>query len=165
MHDVCTNKLFYSKASTMILSNSSHRSTIQSGFTLIEIMIVIAVIGILSAIATNSYQISVRQSRLISIYQELSHFKLPYQILLNEGAGVTGFSPSGLNMPAQTRYCQFGVTAPNVNAATPNAVICHIQNINYLSHQSLSLDRSADGAWQCTPSSEIPKVYLPHACQ
>ena len=165
MHDVFANILFYSKVSTMILSKSSHRIIIQSGFTLIEMMIVIAVIGILSAIATTSYQISVRQARLTSIYQELSHFKLPYQILLNEGAGVTGFSPSGLNMPAQTKYCQFGVTAPNINATTPNAVVCHIQNLNYLSNQSLSLDRSADGAWKCTPSSGIPKAYLPQLCQ
>ncbi|AMN66574.1 pilin [Psychrobacter sp. P11G5] len=148
-----------------MLSNPNRNVTTQSGFTLIELVFVIAIIGILTAIATTGYQIRVRQTQLISIYQELSHFKLPYQILLNEGAGVTGFSPSGLNMPAQTKYCQFGVTAPNINATTPNAVICHIQNLNYLSNQSLSLDRSADGSWQCTPSAGIPKAYLPQACQ
>lgn len=165
MNDVRTNKLFYSKVSIMILSKSSHRITVQPGFTLIEMMIVIAVIGILAAIATTGYQIRVKQAQLTFIYQELSHFKLPYQILLNEGAGVTGFSPSGLNMSAQTKYCRFDVTVPNINATTPNAVVCHIQNLNYLSNQSLSLDRSADGAWQCTPSAGIPKAYLPKACQ
>ncbi|AMN48753.1 pilin [Psychrobacter sp. P2G3] len=149
----------------MILSKFSQRITVQSGFTLIEMMIVIAVIGILAAIATTGYQIRVKQAQLTSIYQELSHFKLPYQILMNEGAGVTGFSPDGLNMPETTNYCQFGVTAPKINAITPDAVVCHIQNLNYLANQSLSLDRSADGSWQCTPSAGIPKAYLPQACQ
>ena len=148
-----------------MLSNSSRNVTIQSGFTLIELMIVIAVIGILAAIVIASYQIRVKQAELTSIYQELSHFKLPYQILINEGEGTATFSPLGLAMKAQTKYCQFGVTAPNINAVTLNAVICHIQNISYLSNQSLSLDRSADGAWQCTPSSGIPKAYLPKLCQ
>lgn len=148
-----------------MLSNSNRNVTIQSGFTLIELMIVIAVIGILAAIVTASYQIRVKQAQLTSIYQELSYFKLPYRILINEGEGTATFSPLGLDMQAQTKYCQFGVTAPNINAVTPNAVICHIQNLNYLSNQSLSLDRSTDGAWQCTPSAGIPKAYLPQACQ
>ena len=148
-----------------MVSNSDRHVTIQSGFTLIEIMIVIAIVGILAALATISYQVQVRKTYLITIYQELNHFRLPYQTVIDEGAGVTDFSSTGLNMPAQTRYCQFDVTAPSINAITPNAVICHIQNINYLSNQSLSLARSADGSWQCNPSSGIPKAYLPQACQ
>ncbi|MEK6218211.1 MAG: pilin [Psychrobacter sp.] len=144
---------------------SSSLSTNEGGFTLIEMMIVIAMIGILAAIATTGYQISVRQTQLTSTYQEVSHFKLPYQILMSEREAPANFSPLGLDMPAQTKYCQFSVTAPNINATTPDAVVCHIQNLNYLSNQSLSLDRSADGAWQCTPSAGITKAYLPQTCQ
>lgn len=137
----------------------------QSGFTLIEIMIVVTITGILAAIAIASYQVQVRKTQLITIYQELNHFSMPYQTLINEGSGVTDFSPTGLNMPVQTRYCQFKVTAPNINAITLNAVICQIQNLNYLQNQHLSLDRNVDGSWQCNPSSGIPKAYLPQACQ
>lgn len=137
----------------------------QSGFTLIEIMIVVAIIGILSAIATVSYQTQVRKTQVMTIYKEINHFRLPYQILMNDGAGVTGFSPSGLNMPAQTQYCQFTVTVPNANAATPNAVSCQIQNLSYLSNQTLSLDRAADGSWRCRASIGIARPYLPQACR
>jgi len=70
-------------------------------------MIVVAIVSILVAIATVSYQTQVRQTQVIIIYQEINYFRLPYQTLINEGAGVTDFSPSGLNMPAQTKYCQF----------------------------------------------------------
>lgn len=137
----------------------------QLGYSLIELMIAIFMIGILSAIGVVSYQSQIKKTQLTSIYQEINHFRLPYQILMDEGAGVTGFSPSGLNIPAQTKYCQLTVTAPNANGAAPNAVTCTIHNLPYLQGQSLSLDRTADGLWQCRASAGIPRAYLPLVCQ
>jgi len=128
-------------------------------------MLAIAIIGIVAAIATVSYQVQVRQTQMMTIYQEINHFRLPYQILIDNGTGVTDFSPSGLNMPAQTKYCQFTVAAPIAGSTTTNAIICTIQNLPYLQGQSLSLDRTADGSWQCRPSAGIPKSSLPQACQ
>lgn len=137
----------------------------QSGFTLIETTMIVAIIGILAAIATVSYQKKIRQTQLITIYQEFNQYRMPYQILIDEGAGVTEFSPSGLNMPTQTKYCHFSVTAPSLSGNTTNAVTCTIQNLPYLKGQSLSLDRNVNGTWQCRASAEIPKAYLPQACQ
>ena len=139
--------------------------TAQSGFTLIELMIVVAIIGILASIATVGYQTQVRKTHMASVYQELNHFRLPYQVMIDEGAGVTEFSPNGLNISAQTEYCQFSVTPPNINDTTLNAVNCKIKNLNYLQNQNLSLDRGADGSWQCKASAGIPVEYLPQACQ
>lgn len=143
--------------------NTSHKS--QSAFTLIEMMVVVAIVGVLAAIATANYQIHVRKAQVMTIYQTLNDFRMPYQILLNEGAGVTGFSPNGLNLPAQTKYCQFSVMPPSVTDVTSNAVLCQIQHLSYLENQSLSLDRAADGSWRCRASIDIPKNYLPQACQ
>lgn len=137
----------------------------QYGFTLIEMMIVTAIIGILAAIATVSYQKKIRQTHLITIYQEVNQYRTPYHILIDEGAGVTGFSPSGLNMPAQTKYCYFSVTEPALSGVTTDAVKCTIQNLPYLQGQSLSLDRTIEGNWQCRVSTGIKKAYLPQACQ
>ena len=140
-------------------------ATTQGGFTLIELMIVTAVIGILASIATVGYQTQVRKTHMASVYQELNHFQLPYQVMIDEGAGVTGFSPNGLNISAQTEYCQFSVTSPNVNGITDDAVVCQIQNLAYIQGEKLSLDRAADGSWHCRASSGISRNYLPIDCQ
>jgi len=128
-------------------------------------MIAVAIVGVLATIAISSYQIRIRKSHLTSLYQELSQFRMPYQILVDEGAGVTKFSPSGLNMYSQTKYCQFTVALHNNNGTTLNAVRCQIQNLSYLNNQTLSLDLAADGKWQCRASTGIPAHYLPEACR
>jgi len=149
----------------MVQSNSNYYYKLQAGFTLVELMIVVAIIGILASIAIASYQTRIKQSQLVSIYQELSHFKLPYQMLMNEGAGVTDFSPSGLNMPAQTKYCQFSVAEPSIAGVTLDAVRCDIQGLSYLQDQYIILDYDSKGLWQCRASADILTVYLPSACQ
>lgn len=137
----------------------------QSGFTIIEILIVVSIISILAATGAASYQVKVRQTHLMTLYQELNHFRMPYQLLINEGVGVTDFSPSGLNIPEQTKYCQFTVNAPAKSGVTKDAVKCTIQNLPYAQSETISLDRAVDGSWECRPSLGIAKSYLPQACQ
>ncbi|WP_413786693.1 pilin [Psychrobacter sp. Pi2-51] len=128
-------------------------------------MIIVAIVGILASIAIISYQNQIRKTQIMVIYQTLNDFRMPYQILLNDGDGVIDFSPNGLNMPSNTKYCQFSVTAPNTNTATPNAIHCQIKNLSYLPNQTISLDRSTDGDWSCKASAGISKSYLPQDCQ
>ena len=149
----------------MMLPSLNGRYITQSGYTLIELMIAITIIGILAAVGVASYQTQIRKAQFMSLYQEMNHFRLPYQILMDEGAGVTNFSPSGLNIPEQTKYCQFSVNSPAANGIALNAVTCTIQNISYVQGEIISLDRAADGSWQCRASIGIATVYLPKGCQ
>lgn len=149
----------------MLLLNSNRYLLSESGFTLIELMVTITIIGILAAIATVSFQVNIRRTDLVIVYQELNHFRLPYEILIDEGESVVDFTVSGLNMPTDSDYCQFSVTAPTTNGIAQNAITCQIKKLSYLSNQSLILDRAADGTWQCRASTGILKAYLPPACK
>lgn len=137
----------------------------QRGFTLIELMIIIAIVGVLSAIAVVSYQTYIRKAHLITIYQEINQFRILYQVLMDANSAVTVFSLDNLNIPTQTKYCQFSVNAPDNTGQATNALQCRVQNLNYLTSQYISLDRSVDGKWQCHASAGIPRAYLPQACR
>ena len=156
------------RESRLLLAHSSR----QSGFTLIEVMIVMTIIGILAIIGVVSYQTKVRKTNLMTIYQEINKFRLPYQTLrlsyqtlIGGGTGVTNFSPSGLNMSESSKYCIFSVIAPMTDRNTVNAVVCDIQNLSYLDDQSLSLTFNVNTNWDCIASSGINKAYLPKACR
>ena len=84
---------------------------------------------------------------------------------MEANSAVTVFSLDNLSMPTQTKYCQFSVNAPDNNGQATNALHCRVQNLNYLTSQYISLDRSVDGKWQCRASAGIPRAYLPQACR
>lgn len=149
----------------MVPLKLNHHSLSQSGFTLIEIMIAIAIISILAAISIASYQVQLRKTQMIAIYQEINSFRTPYQMLINEGAGVTDFSPNGLNLAGSSKYCQFSVIAPKMDTVTLNAITCQIQNLSYLSNEIISLDLTVSGKWHCAASNGISRFYLPQDCR
>jgi type IV pilus assembly protein PilE len=100
----------------------------QLGFTLLELMIVVAVIAILAAIALTSYRNQVRKSKRAEAKQVLSDYSLreekwrinnaTYGTLANIG-GVTA-SPSG--------YYTIAITTPGGNCTTPAAIAASSAN-------------------------------------
>lgn len=148
-----------------MFQNNDNACMTQSGYTLIELMIAVAIIGILATIATTGYYMQIRQTQLATIYQELSNFRIPYQMLMDEGAATNSFSVGGLNMSTQSKYCQFGILPPIGDGSAPKAITCHIQNLNYLQNELITLSVTSDRKWQCKASNGIPKMYLPSACK
>ena len=62
------------------------KMTKQKGFTLIELMIVVAIIAILAAIAIPQYQNYVVRAQLSRAFAELSTLKTAVEVCLNDGA-------------------------------------------------------------------------------
>ena len=87
----------------------------QKGFTLIELMIVVAIIGILAAIAIPQYQNYIAKSQVSRVMSESGGLKTVVEACINEGRGTAATNPWVSNLAASAALaagqCELGATA------------------------------------------------------
>jgi type IV pilus assembly protein PilE len=98
----------------------------QHGLTLIELMIVLAIVGILGAIAIPSYQESVRKSRraearaqLLEVAQYMQRFYSQNDSFANTKAGLAATVPGELSMVP--RHAASGLQSYDIGFCAPAA--------------------------------------------
>lgn len=116
------------------------------GFTLIELMIVVAIIGILAAIAIPAYQRYVARSQLTAALADIIGGKSPFEAeLVAESISTTDPTRIGLR-PSSTRCATIEIDS------APNGFIrCGgIVGSPLVAGRQVTLRRSLDGVWTCT---------------
>ena len=152
----------------------------QKGFTLIELMIVVAIIGILAAIAIPQYQNYIARSQVSRVMSEAGAVKTAVEACILEGktaigvaAGqcdpgatgsnlVAGGSQVGATLAAGTGVPQ--VTTPLTEASTITAKFGNnaAATLKTASKDTLVWARDASGTWRCYTT--VDAKYRPSNC-
>ncbi|ENV10317.1 hypothetical protein F966_01496 [Acinetobacter higginsii] len=134
------------------------------GFTLIELMIVVAIIGVLSAIGVSMYQEHAIRAQVMAGFAELNKVKPRYEVVINNGGVGADFNLSNMDIYNDSSFCVFVVHAPVSGTATP-ALECQFHNVSImLNGQSIFLNRTSSGDWSCSTSLGLADRYKPLAC-
>lgn len=134
-----------------------------TGFTLIELMIVVAIIATLAAIAIPVYQNYVARSQVTAALAEITPGRTAYELLLANGVVDAGSytNVDNLELPLVSPRClSITATAP---VGGGGSIICALQGSNLVQYDHIELVRDLNGEWQCV-SPDLPPLTMPTNC-
>lgn len=128
----------------------------EGGFTLIELMIVVAIIGILAAVAIPAYQNYVAKSKFSAALAEVSAVKTGYEVKLADGVAIEEVADLGL-ATTETANCTFAL--PSGEGAGAGIQCTIVGGPAAVQGQVIALTRADTGAWSCAAST-VPQEMI-----
>lgn len=131
----------------------------QYGFTLIELMIVVAIIGILAAIALPAYQNYVAKTQISAGLAEVTSGKTAFEAkILTES--IATFDLADIGLPASTTRCDL-----SMDSSDSGFIRCTLKGNPIVSGKTVQIVRNTSGAWVCRVDSSISSKYHPVGCE
>jgi type IV pilus assembly protein PilA len=150
----------------------------EQGFTLIELMIVVAIIGILAAVALPAYQDYTKRAKISELIMALSACRTSVQETYQSASTLPGANNWGCETTtARTKYIANYITSDTgVITVTARNIAADVDALDLtmtpLKDFAAGTPAAAAGdkieAWRCGSSTDgttIPAKYLPGSCR
>ena len=137
---------------------------IQKGFTLIELMIVVAIIAILAAIALPAYQDYIARSQVTTGLADIRGGVTAFEERIQRGTPTTTVTPADIGLTTSTPRCAITVPVGSVTAASGQQIQCVLKGNPKVLAKQVKLTRTTSGSWNCTVENGLDAKYLPSGC-
>ena len=135
---------------------------LQKGFTLIELMIVVAIIGILAAVAIPAYQDYTAKAQSSEAFVLLDGLKTPVSEAMSNDASTGCTIPTGA-VSAGKYVASMAATATGTTVCTLTTTYAASgANAKILSKKVSLAYTTATGAWAC--ATDLPTEIKPKSC-
>ncbi|MHC2996413.1 pilin [Tepidiphilus sp. HLB4] len=133
----------------------------QQGFTLIELMIVVAIIGVLAAIALPMYQDYVAKAQVTAGLADIRGGVTAYEELIQSGTSATTIDEGDIGLSTETPRCTISVEG-DPTADGDQKIECTLKGNPKVAGKTVTLTRNSSGQWTCT--ADVDAKYKPVGC-